>query len=256
MSDWLDPVREALDAASSRIVFFLRDDDAGWEDEHLYRVLDLVTYFRVPIDVAAIPMAISASLAVELRAFLGARTPLVSVHQHGFAHVNHEPAGRRCEFGASRPRDRQRQDLASGRERLQEALGCALPPIFTPPWNRCTRDTAECLVELGFKILSRDVSAETFGLARLHEAPVRLDWSGPRGAPAGTVRWGETIARTIAAGQPIGVMLHHAAMTATDRRMLSDLLRVLTAHPDVAVRCISDFASTPPISQGTSSCAL
>ena len=243
MSTWLDPVRRALDAGSSPALFFLRDDDAGWEDEKLYRLLDLVTYFHVAIDVAAIPMAISSSLAVELRAFLTAATPFVSVHQHGFAHANHEPSGRSFEFGASRPRDQQRQDLTEGRERLQHALGRALPPIFTPPWNRCTRDTAECLVELGFQILSRDVSAEPFGLAPLHELPVRLDWSGRRGAGIGAVRWGEAIARMIASRQPIGFMLHHAVMTARDRHMLRDLLDVLAEHPNSVVRPMFDFAT-------------
>ena len=243
MTSWLDPVCETLDAESSPVAFFLRDDDAGWEDDKLCRLLDLVTYFHVAIDVAAIPIAISSSLAVELRAFLTARTPLVSVHQHGFAHANHEPDGSSFEFGASRSHDQQRQDLADGREQLQNALGCALPPIFTPPWNRCTRETAECLVELGFQVLSRDVSAEPFGLSPLHELPVRLDWCGRRGAWAGAVRWGETIAGTIASGQPVGVMLNHAVMTADDRHMLGDLLDVLADHPNADVRPMLDVAT-------------
>jgi predicted deacetylase len=255
MSTWLDPIRRALDAGSSPAAFFLRDDDAGWEDEKLYRLLDLVTYFHVAIDVAAIPMAISSSLAVELRAFLKAGAPLVSVHQHGFAHANHEPSGRSSEFGAFRPRDLQRQDLTEGRERLQQALGRALPPIFTPPWNRCSRDTAECLAELGFQILSRDVSAEPFGLAPLHELPVRLDWSGRRGAGIGAVLWGEAIARTIASRQPIGIMLHHAVMTADDRRMLCDLLDLLAGHANAVVRPMFDFAAASQIPRGKRSCA-
>jgi len=255
MSAWLDPVRAALDAVPSRVAFFLRDDDAGWEDQKLCRLLDLVTYFHVAIDVAAIPTAISPSLAVELRAFLTAGTPFVAVHQHGFAHANHEPDGRNCEFGASRPRERQRQDLTEGRERLQDTLGRALPPIFTPPWNRCTRDTAECLVELGFQVLSRDLSAEPFGLAPLDELPVCLDWSGRRGAGIGAVYRGEAIARRIASGQPVGIMLHHAVMTADDRRMLTDLLRLLTARPEVAMRPMFDFANGSQVSRGTPSCA-
>lgn len=255
MSTWLDPVREALDAHSSPITFFFRDDDAGWADEKLLRLLDLVTYFHVAIDVAAIPMAIGSRLAAELRAFLAAGTPLVSVHQHGFAHANHEPSDRWFEFGMSRPRDRQRQDLTDGRDRLQEVLGRALPPIFTPPWNRCTRDTAECLVELGFQVLSRDASAEPFGLPPLHELPVRLDWSGRHGARIGAVGWGEAIARTIASHQPIGFMLHHAVMTADDRRMLCDLLDVLATHPASAVRPMCDIATASQVSRGKPSCA-
>src|SRR6267143_5146277 len=90
MSNWLDPVRRACDAASSPVTFFFRDDDAGWEDEKLYRLLDVMTYFAAPIAVAAIPMAIHARLAADLRALVTAPATVVSVHQHGFAHLNHE----------------------------------------------------------------------------------------------------------------------------------------------------------------------
>ena len=38
----------------------------------------------------------------------------VAVHQHGFAHENHEPQGRKCEFGPSRSRVAQRRDIAAG----------------------------------------------------------------------------------------------------------------------------------------------
>jgi hypothetical protein len=255
MSTWLDPVRRALGARLSPVTFFFRDDDAGWEDDKLYRLLDVTADVQVPIALAAIPTAIGSRLAAELRTLLTARIPLVSVHQHGFAHANHEPGGRKVEFGASRPRGLQWQDLANGRERLQQALGLALPPIFTPPWNRCTRDTAECLVELGFRVLSRDVSAEPFDLAPLHELPVRLDWSGRQGVRSGTVRWGETIAGTIAPGRPIGFMLHHAAMTADDRRMLSDLLHVLTERSNAIVRPMFDLAAGTHVSRGIPSCA-
>ena len=48
-----------------------------------------------------------------------------------------------------------------------------------------------------------------------------------RGALSAGLRY-LTIARAIAPGATVGVMLHHAAMSAGDRRMLSDLLHVLT----------------------------
>jgi predicted deacetylase len=255
MSAWLDPVRQALAANASPITIFFRDDDAGWEDEQLYRLLDVVAPFQAPLALAAIPMAIGARLAAELGRLVASGSPPVSVHQHGYAHVNHEPSGRRFEFGASRSRDLQREDLANGKERLQHAFGRTLPPIFTPPWNRCTGETAECLVELGFEVLSRDVSAEPFRLAPLHELPVSLDWSSRHGARTGAVHWGETIARTIAAGRTIGVLLHHAVMTADDRRMLSELLRVFVAERSNATVCpMPDIARAPHSSRGRPSC--
>jgi predicted deacetylase len=231
MSDWLDPVRRALVADVPAVTFFFRDDDAGWEDEQLYRLLDVMTRFHVPTALAAIPTAVGPRLAAELRALVTASARLVSVHQHGFAHVNHEANGRRSEFGAARPRAAQRDDLANGRQRLQHALGMPLPPIFTPPWNRCGPDTCECLVELGYEVLSRDVTAEPAGMTRLHELPICLDWSGRRGARLGAASWGRTIARAIVPGATVGVMLHHAVMSADDRRMLAELVQLLVESP-------------------------
>ncbi len=242
MSDWLDPVRRALAAAPAPVTFFFRDDDAGWDDENLYRLLDVMTECQVPIALAAIPMAVGPHVAAALRALLTSQAAIVSVHQHGFAHVNHEPTGRKSEFGASRPRAAQRHDLANGRDRLQNAFGCALPPIFTPPWNRCTHDTMSCLAELDFQVLSRDVSAEPRGGGGLGEVPVSLDWSGRRGARMGAARWGETIAGTVSPGATVGVMLHHAVMTADDRRMLGELLQVLAHEPQATVRQMFDIA--------------
>ena len=54
-----------------------------------------------------------------------------------------------------------------------QLLGERVDPFFTPPWNRCTRDTGEVLVELGFTLLSREHRAEPLGL--LPELPVHLD---------------------------------------------------------------------------------
>jgi Polysaccharide deacetylase len=244
MSAWLDPVRQTLAALVAPATVFFRDDDAGWDDEPLLRLLDVAVGLQVPIALAAIPMALGPRLSEVLRTLLTADDPPISVHQHGFTHTNHEPSGRKCEFGPSRSRDLQRQDLARGRERLQSMLGLALPPIFTPPWNRCTRDTADCLVELGFEVLSRDAGAESFGIDSLHELPVTLDWAGPRGARMGAACWGHTIARALRSGRTTGFMLHHAVMTAQDRDLLGDLLQVLTQSPKVTIRHLHHITAT------------
>jgi predicted deacetylase len=253
MSSWLDPVRRALAERYTPLTFFFRDDDAGWDDDGLFRLLDV--FVQAPIALAAIPMAVSPRLAARLRPLLSVETALVSVHQHGLAHANHEPTGRRSEFGPSRARHLQRRDLAIGRDRLQQALGLALPPIFTPPWNRCTRDTVDCLAELGFEVLSRDAAAEPRALGSLRELPVCLDWTGRRGARLGADRWGERIASAIAPGRTVGVMLHHAAMTADDRRMLGDLLDVLAASPDVGLLSMLDSKAASTTTGDISSCA-
>src|SRR5688572_21962540 len=165
----LDALVRALDAAEAPVPVFFRDDDAGWAGERLLELLAVLE--AVPVDLAVIPAALDPALAAELLS-----RPGVGLHQHGLAHVNHEPDGRKHEFGPSRAADAQRADMEEGRERLAALLGDRVDPIFTPPWNRCTPETGRCLLELGFEVLSRESRAEPLGLPGLAELPVHVDF--------------------------------------------------------------------------------
>jgi peptidoglycan/xylan/chitin deacetylase (PgdA/CDA1 family) len=219
---WLDPVERALNRASAPADVFFRDDDAGWDDDRLLALLDLFDHHALPLDLAVIPAALEPGLADELRA-----RATVGLHQHGYAHRNHEPEGRRCEFGPSRPAAAQRRDIEAGARRLAELLGNRLDPIFTPPWNRCTTATGETLLQLGFRMLSRENRAEPLGLEGLAELPVAIDWV--RLQPT------EIAARLATALDkpqgPVGVMFHHAEMDRAHRGRAGELLGVLAAHP-------------------------
>jgi len=237
MSEWLEPVSACLDARRTPLAVFIRDDDAGWDDEGLLRLLEVADRHDAPLDLAVIPTAIGGRLARELRHRLDRSRGRVAVHRHGYAHVNHEPTGRKCEFGAARSFDQQRADLVSGRRRLEDALGRPVSGIFTPPWNRCTSVTVECLVDLGFDMLSCDITAPRFVQRGLAMRPVHLDWTGRHGAKNGGAAWGRRIAATLGSAEsPVGIMLHHAVMTAEDRLMFGDLLAVLARHARLAMR--------------------
>jgi len=54
-TDWLAPVRRALDSAPAPVRVFLRDDDVGWDDARLCVFLDRVTVHALPVDLAVIP---------------------------------------------------------------------------------------------------------------------------------------------------------------------------------------------------------
>ena len=245
MSAWLDPLRAALDEAGEPVTLFIRDDDAGWRDDRLMRLLALLSARGIPVDLAAIPTDVGVWLAAELRGL--ADSGLVAVHQHGYAHENHEREGRRCEFGPSRSRGDQRHDIAAGRELLETMLGPAFLPWFTPPWNRCTSDTGACLLELGFTVLSRDRTAPRLDLPGLAELPVDVDWFAKRkGRPLGRDAIGAQLAAAARTRSTVGLMLHHAVMDDAELLALTDLLDLVGTHPRVRCRAMAAVLETTP----------
>ena len=221
-------LRTALAEAPAPVEVFFRDDDAGWGDERLLRLVDVFEGHGLPLDLAVIPAELTTSLAETLR-----ERP-VGLHQHGYAHVNHQREGRKCEFGSDRSRAEQEHDIATGRDRLRELLGDRLDPFFTPPWNRCTRDTGEALVALGFAALSREHRAEPLGL--LPEVSVHLDVA--RLAPE---ELDARFAAHVREGGPVGVMFHHAVMEDEDFARAGTLLELLSGHANVAPRTLAEL---------------
>ena len=237
MSVALATLLDALDTAPQPVPFFLRDDDAGWDDGRLFALLDRTERAGVPIDLAVIPQATDNALAALLRARKAAAPGLIGLHQHGFSHINHESVERKCEFGSARSADAQRRDLAAGRERLIALFGTQLDAFFTPPWNRCSAATPALLADLGFSALSRSRGAPP--QRALPELPVDVDWCKQQrvareaGEGDGSARIAAELAQRIAAGAPVGLMLHHAAMDDGDLEQLDSLLRATARHARV-----------------------
>ena len=231
MPDWMQPIADALDHRQSPGTVFFRDDDAGWEDQRLFALLDVFARHTVPIDLAVIPAALTPALAAALLQRMAQQgRGGIGVHQHGFAHVNHEVEGRKCEFCASRDYAAQRESIESGHELLIGAFGTLADHIFTPPWNRCTADTAKVLQDLGFDALSRDVTARPLAGTSIAQIPVAVDWCKLRPPGAGTQALAERIADALAT-ERCGIMLHHAVMDGADLDLLDSLLPLLRDHP-------------------------
>ena len=237
MSAWLAPLREALDAAPAPVTFFFRDDDAGWRDDRLEALLDVFAEARRPDRPRGDPARDDPAARDALIARAEAGQP-VGVHQHGYAHLDHQAEGRKCEFGTDRTYDEQVEDIAAGQRLLRALLGPTLEPMFTPPWNRCTEDTGAALVDLGIGALSRDRTAVPLGLEGLRELPVQVDWFAKRkGVPLGREAVGEQLAARAAEPAPLGVMLHHAEMDTEDMTAMDELLDTICAHG--RTRCLS-----------------
>ena len=245
MSAWLDPLLQALDEAPVPVEFFFRDDDAGWRDDRLFLLLDLFRRYSIPVDLAVIPAELTKDLASELRRRVEMTPQLLAFHQHGWTHVNHEVEGRKCEFGPSRPKDWQYLDLAMGKNKIEELLDC-VTETFTPPWNRCTAATAECLAELGFKILSRDATATPLNHERLAEIPVQVDWfCKHNGERLGYQNLGKQIAEMSAQCARVGIMLHHALMDEAELVRLAQLLALLSTHSKASCLQMKSLTSLP-----------
>ena len=240
---WLDPLRAALDRAPGRVDFFIRDDDIGWDDGRLLELLDVVDRHHLPLDLAVIPQALSGELASRLTELGSQWEGRLHLHQHGLAHRNHERDGHKSEFGPSRDRRAQRDDLLEGRARLEACLPGLPEPVFTPPWNSCTRTTGELLGELGFRVLSRHVSERPLAVDGLRELPAAVDWSYAKrdGRRLSWDELGQLAAERVELGGPVGVNLHHAVMDDLERALLDELCGLVAAHE--AARCLSLLAA-------------
>ena len=244
MTALLDPLRGALDESDTFIDFFFRDDDVGWATDEFRALLACFRRYSVPLDIAAIPNALTTGLADEICAIHDRSPALLGVHQHGFSHTNHEVNGRKCEFGVSRVYHDQYHDIRRGKIQLEAMLGSVLDPIFTPPWNRCTQTTSECLSELGFRVLSRDATASSLALSDLTELPISIDWFAKKnGERLNFQSLGMLIAKTVKERQPVGIMLHHELMNADERELLNDLLFLLSTHRQACCKLMAEVAA-------------
>jgi peptidoglycan/xylan/chitin deacetylase (PgdA/CDA1 family) len=235
--NWLDSLRQTLDSSAHPVSFFFRDDDAGWEDTRLFELVYLFARYNVPIDLAVIPRSISPQTAARLRTLAERFSDKLSLHQHGYAHVNHEPSGRKCEFGETRKNDLQLADIHAGKHLLRDLFGTVIEPIFTPPWNRCTAATVACLREEGFALLSRDTTATPLKVDGLVELPISVDWFAKRkGVRLTPNELGEVFVNAARRRQPVGVMVHHAVMDENECTMLGELLQLVSGHSQA--RCV------------------
>lgn len=238
-TSWLDPVVSALELRKSPVKVFFRDDDAGIGNERLFKLMSIFEAFDMPLDIAVIPKEVSRSFADRLRKRINSRRDLFFIHQHGYAHRNHEMLNRKSEFGSARNKRQQSRDIDEGRKLLSILLGDMPLPIFTPPWNRCTRETSEVLTELGFKVLSRESRAERITADGLCEVPVSVDWFAKRkGTRLTRSEVGHAIANAVSSQDRVGIMLHHELMDEKERALLKELFTILANSNQVEKRSI------------------
>jgi peptidoglycan/xylan/chitin deacetylase (PgdA/CDA1 family) len=222
-----DELKQALDTAAAcgrNVDVFFRDDDADDDLPNLHCLLDTFGERGAPINLEVIPGTLTSRGADLLQR--RRKQGLIELNQHGWMHTNHEAAGRKYEFGPSRNYAQQFEDIERGRDVLNSIFAGDWRPVFTPPWNRCTRDTLRAVDELGFAALSRDASEAPVTDHRFCEISTTFDiytWkNGAAMKPEAVVA--ASLAAQVRAGHAIGILLHHKVMTPEAFEIVGNLL--------------------------------
>lgn len=236
-------IRRGATAAGDTVRLFFRADDIGVPSKRCTAVLELFQQYSVPLGLAVVPTWISAprwqSLCAEIDT---TKAPLFCWHQHGWAHKNHETQGKKQEFGDSRLAENIAHDILRGRERLQQLLGSAFVPLFTPPWNRCGTAAMELLAASGYSALSRSSGARPSPPSRLADIQINVDLH-TRKEPDPRVSARQLFAElegALASGHA-GIMLHHQRMNHHALDLLECLLGIVTQTFEVHLMKMVDM---------------
>jgi hypothetical protein len=248
-SGWqrLDSELGAWRARGRRATLWLRDDDACADSPALRRLLDLARGYRVPVAIAAIPVAADATLVDAIACCSDA-----TIVQHGYAHRNHARAGARsAELGDERELRVTLDELARGRERLECSFGERFIPVLVPPWNRIADDLVPHLASAGFTGISRfGPRVRAMPAAGLREVNTHVDpiaWRRDRqfiGAEAAIERIVRHLRarreHTCDADEATGFLTHHLAFDAAAWAFLEALLQHTCRHDAAAWVAVAD----------------
>jgi hypothetical protein len=224
-----------------RASFWWRDDDAVAPSAALDRLLGLGPQ---PLALAVIP----ANMDPALPDCLAGRR--IDVLQHGFAHRNHEPPGRKkAELGAARPPAAVLDELGAGWRRLAAAFGERALPVLVPPWNRTTALLIGLLPDAGYRGLStygprRPASSQPkesgrSGVVQVNTHVDIVDWQNRRfiGRESAIEHVLDHLrARREShadAAEPTGLLTHHLAMDEAAFAFTAAFLARTARHPAV-----------------------
>lgn len=238
--DWsdLDAELDRWAAAGRNATLWWRDDDAAQPTPALKRLIALARDKRAIVHLAVIPARLSSDLAPLLVA-----EPYVRVLQHGYAHVDHAPAGAGSwELGDHRRRQVILAELGEGHRILKDAAGEHFLPVLVPPWTRIADNLVAHIPEAGLVALSlegarqRHFAAPGVQTLNAHCDPIK--WKGgPRFT--GTGKALDEIVKHLAArrtgladaDEPTGLCTHHLDHDADTWVFVERLIAAVAAHP-------------------------
>jgi len=209
-----------------------RDDDAVAATPALERLADLAVDTDLPIHVAVIPGAITASLPVMIQQ----RPSLIPVI-HGWQHINHAPAGaKKAEFGHARPHAL--TELERSLHCMQQQFDARLINMFVPPWNRISPVFTAELARLNYSSIStygpREKTHAMKGLIQINTHIDPIFWRDTRGLVDPEILL-NSIVKTLQdrrqgradIEEPLGLLTHHLVHTEEVWAFSRDLICML-----------------------------
>ena len=256
VSGWqrdLHLVLENMALNDKNIRMFFRDDDVDEDEETLCQLLDLSLSRSLPLNLEIIPGKLTSAGILALKNHCRVNPDLVSLNQHGWVHENHEPEGRKCEFGDNRTVEEQYQDIRQGKELLLDVFGERFFPAFTPPWNRCTSDTLKVLDKLDFRVFSKDRSHQGtvgYGFSEISTTLDLYTWKGGAKMKSPEQIISELM-RQLKTYSLIGILLHHKVMNIEAFTFLEQLVNILNRFSCIQIHTFQSMVgcSVPHIGE-------
>ena len=248
--DLIDRTERCIEIASERLWnnrsgrIFFRADDVAAPGKILAKLMEIFQRRRVPLCLAVVPAWLTGSRWQYLNDLGVGDSSLWCWHQHGWRHANHEINGKKQEFGASRSRSDIKRDLLLGKRRLEDFMGAAFYPVFTPPWNRCSLSTLELLQELGYVAVSRSCGSQPEAPKELCDFCVNVDLH-TRKERDPAEGWNNLLGelQLAVASECCGIMIHHQRMNDAAFDFLEFLLQTLLRHKKLQLLHFRDMVS-------------
>lgn len=246
-ADGFKQIQQTLTGAVNRrkttrpLPLLFRADDIGVPSVNALRLLKLFSTYGVPLCLAVVPTWLTAIRWEKFKAHVDTTSPQWCWHQHGWRHANHQPSGKKAEFGAARTKSALRVDLIRGRDRLTSVMGSDFSPFFTPPWNRCSEETLELLAELGYRGISRSKGEQT-RRAPLDDFFINVDLHTRKEVDAVSALQAlcEELRQAVEEYY-VSIMIHHQLMNESGFELLDLLLAFISQSSRFKVCSFSDL---------------
>lgn len=234
--DITDAVEKQIRAAMAdiEIKVFFRADDIAVPSKNFSKMMALFLKHQIPLCLAVVPAWMTEKRWKATAEFREKGKALFCWHMHGYRHMNHEPKGKKQEFGPARSPQAVLNDLTRGQKRLQTIMGKDLTRVFTPPWNRCSMDAMMMLKKACFAGISRSHGSLPLAPEGLKDIPVHVDLHTrkEKSGEEGLQNLLEEFKTGLTSGT-CGIMLHHMCMNDRAFLLLEYLLELFSGYRQI-----------------------